>query len=290
MKTRIKNCIKNNKLLTNILLPLIRTRSAYINRNKIGYEYMFSNIKEGSLVVSVNNIPGRFEIDARSHILRTILLSKEYEHEVVNLVKKYIFPDRDIINAGANIGLFTCLTASLINSNQKVLSIEPVPNVFKYLKSNIKRNGHVDKIITYNGIAAEQPGTFKINFIEGKEEYSSIGKIVFPAVSNEKYKIIDVMGETIDRLVDLHNLNPGFLLVDVEGAEHSVLRGAKETLKKYKPIILSELVDDFLVEQKSNSNKVIMLLKDSGYKVTDISNKTISFPYTGTIIAIPLNS
>ena len=63
------------------------------------------------------DIPGIFEIDARSDILKRILIGKGYEPATISFIKKNLITDKDAINVGANIGIFTILLANLINKD-----------------------------------------------------------------------------------------------------------------------------------------------------------------------------
>lgn len=285
MKKTFKKFIKSNKVLSSVILPIFNVRSRNRNKNRIAFEKIFSNIVEGSLTVTVENIPGEFEIDARSHILKRILLKKDYEPEIVNHILTNINPTKDAINIGSNIGLFTNLLANNINNNCKVLAIEPTPNAYKYLRRNIERNGNNSKTIAYNGIASDKVGTYSLNVIKGNEEYSSLGDIIHSATKGKQYNKIEVIGDTVDNLINKYNLNPGIIVIDVEGAENHVLNGAIETLKKYHPIIISELDDSLLTNQNSSSVQVIKLLNDLNYEVIDSENHVPVYPFSGNIIA-----
>lgn len=285
----IKKLVKKNRLFHVLFYPILKLRHEYFKRRNNSFADIFTNILEGSVVVNVNNIPGKYEIDARSHILQRVLITKEYEPVIVELIKKNIEPNKDAINIGANIGLFTNLMADNINQNCKCLAIEPTPNAYKLLKGNIARNGNYNKVIVYNGIATDKPGIYKINIIQGKEEYSSIGKIVMPFNEPQKYTSVDVEGDTVDNLVKKYNLRPGIIVIDVEGAEYSVLKGSMNTIKNFMPVIISEIVDEFLIEQNSNSKQLIELLEGFGYIIKNAENSKNKFPFTGNLIAIPKN-
>ena len=285
MKTALKNFIKKKNFLYLLFLPFLKIRRLYLKPLDKPFEQIFSNVKGGNVIVGLNNIQGSFEIDARSHILKRILLSKEYEPEIVSLILKNINPSHDAINIGANIGLFTNLIANEINLNNKVLAIEPTPNAFKLLEANIEHNSNSIKTLTYNGIATDKAGDYKINTIPGNEEYSTIGKMVHQSVKNKMHLSIEVKGETIDNLVVKNNLKPGIIVMDVEGAEFLVLTGSIETLKKYHPTIITELDDNLLSQQNFDSNQVIKFLKNLKYKITDSEGNTPNFPFSGNIIA-----
>jgi len=285
MKKKVRKIIKGNVTLSKMAENFSKLKS----RNKMSeyHKYLFSNVVEGSLKVTVNNIPGIFEIDARSHILKRILKSKEYEPDITKLLLEKIDPNYDAVNVGANIGLFTNFLASNIDEYHKVLAIEPTPNAYKLLKNNVERNGNREKVIIFNGIATDLVGNYQISVISGKEEYSSVGKITHHSVIKEEFETINVIGDTIDNLTNKHKLNPRIILIDVEGFEFQVLKGMNQTIKKHLPIIVSELDDKLLASKNTNSRKIIGYIESFGYSVTDIDNDYPEFPFTGNIIAIP---
>jgi FkbM family methyltransferase len=285
---KLKYFIKNSSFLYSLLLPIIKLKRIKGLRLFSNFDKLFSNVRGGSVVVSVNNISGLYEIDSRSHILKEILIKKEYEPDIVNVIIQNTPLNADAINIGANIGLYSNLLAELINNDKKVLAIEPTPGAFKYLEANIRHNNNSNKIIAFNGIATDVPGLSKINFIEGKEEYSSVGVISHFAVESEKFVSVEIDGDTVDNLVAKFNLQPGIVVIDVEGYEYQVLKGTVETLRKYKPIIISELDDKLLKNSGCNSSQVIELFEMNGYNVTDVNNSKVNFPFTGgNIIAFP---
>jgi len=238
-------------------------------------------------VVEIKDLPGTYEIDIRSRILRRILLEKEYEPEIVALIKQQVEAGRDAINVGANVGIFAVLLARLIKDNRKVLAVEPTPLAFGHLVNNFKRNDLSDKAIFYNGVCGDSAGQYQLNTIVGKEEFSSIGDSYMNNAYGNVIQI-QVEGETVDSLVTKSGLDPGLMLVDVEGAEMKVLKGAASVLKNNKPIVISELVNDFLVGQGSSSEEVVRFLEDLGYEVKSTDDDgAIRHPFTGNIIAKP---
>ena len=76
-------------------------------------------------------------------------------------------------------------------------------------------------------------------------------------------------------------------MIDVEGAEFQVLSGALKTIRKFKPIIISELDDLLLQKLNSSSIHIIKLLEENDYTIQDVEGTKIIFPFTGNIIAIP---
>ena len=279
MLKKIKKEIKKNRMLFSILNSVVNYRALKWERH---YDRFFTNIIEGTLVVKLNNISGEFEIDVRSDILKRIVLTKEYEPRIVNLILENINSNEDAINIGANIGLFSNLLADNINSDNKVLAIEPTTRALEILKNNISRNNNQDKIIVFEGLANDIEGVYEINIVPGKFVHSSVKK---ENIIKEK-----VNGVTLDSLVIIHKINAGIMVIDVEGAEMNVLKGAVETIKKCTPVIISELDDDLLKEQGSNSKEVVKFLQELKYTIIDPEGGKLEYPFTGNIIAIPLKN
>lgn len=64
---------------------------------------------------------------------------------------------------------------------------------------------------------------------------------------------IRVKTVSIDEYVRQHGLNVGLIKADIEGAERELIKGARETILKYKPALLMSIyhtADDFFELKK----------------------------------------
>jgi FkbM family methyltransferase len=248
------------------------------------------NVLKGDLVVTAQGFPGAFAMDIRSHVLHGILASEGYEPHVLSMVKQHLDVTRDCIDVGANVGLFTALMASLLKQDKRVLAIEPTPGAIGHLRSNLERSDYSNAVEIFQGVASDCDGEATIYVVPGKEEYSSIGGIVHPSIQPGETRVpIQTSSARIDSLVTRLALQPGFMKIDTEGAEYLVLKGSVETLKQYKPVIISELCDELLVSLGHKALEVVELLSDLGYHVYDLENMSLvkEYPFAGEILAIP---
>jgi FkbM family methyltransferase len=278
----------SNKAVRKLLSPVIRLRHYKLFAKENFYNELFSNVIKGTLIVKVKNIQGFFEFDFRSDILKRILRDKEYEPSIVQVINKYLNLNKDVVNVGANVGLYVNHIANNDNFKKRILAIEPTPNAFKLLNSNCLLNSNLDKVILFNGVASDSNSNFELNIVEGKEEYSSLGQIVYGFDENQIITKIEIPGRTLDSLVTDNDLNPGLLIIDVEGAEYKVLIGSMVVLKKFRPIIISEIVDEYLNQQGDSSIAIFNLLKEINYKVINVDSSVNSNGFSGNIIAIPV--
>lgn len=274
----IKNFIKSHNSLRIVFDPFIPRESKLLD----AWMYLFSAVEEGSLVVRIPEFAGLFEFGCRSDILRCLLVYREFEPEVAEIVKQRVNPAKDVIDVGANIGLYTVLIAGLISESRRLLAIEPTPSALQYLRRNINRNGHARKVIVFDGVAAESRGSYVINVLDGREEYSSLGALVLPGLSEQKSTRVPVQGDTIDNLVETFGLQPGFIKMDTEGAEYRVLSGAVRTIQQHRPIILSECSDVMLTSSGASAQMLTDWLKAQDY--------TVSPATKGEILAVPNES
>ena len=71
---------------------------------------------------------------------------------------------------------------------------------------------------------------------------------------------------TLDSYVAEHDLKPHFLKVDIEGCELDALRGARETLRYVKSL---------MVEVTYNHRIIEGILKDAGFSIYDENGKEL---------------
>lgn len=289
---KIKVLIYKYPILRKFLHPAIVARRFLLNKKRRCKEEVYENLLAILIedpIIKVNEFQGIFTVNPSSDIFKILLINKEYEPSLVNIVLRYIDEDRDAIDIGANIGFYAVLFAKILNNNRRVLSIEPTKNAFQRLRKNIKLNDVEEKVILFEGCASNYSGKTKIKIIEGKEEYSTVGALIHPSIQNERYILQEVEVKTLDELVEKYSFDPGFIKIDVEGVEHFVFEGSKETLRTKRPVILSELSDFLLKQNGSSAIELIKLIKSYKYKVIDAENPEIP-PHIKeftNIIAIP---
>ncbi len=291
-RSRLKVAIQHNKLISFLFSPFIKVRRALIhkrNRRKTEkYDEFRKKIVDGTVILQSVNFCGEFEIDSRSDILKRFFFEGEYERENTKKAIKYVSLEKDILDIGANIGLYTVFFAK-INPGRRVLAIEPTNHAMELLERNLQRNGIKDSVVLYKGVATDQECEVQITLIPGMEEYSTIGeKMAYQVDAHPKIQSYQVPGNKIDYLVEKYKLTPGFIKIDTEGSEFKVLSGAAQVLKKYRPVLLSELDDKYLTKFGNTSLEVINLLKDYGYQVIDLmTEQEPRIPFSGEILAIP---
>ncbi|MEG4842651.1 FkbM family methyltransferase [Microcoleus sp. CZ3-B2] len=220
------------------------------------------------VTIQVDEFDGQFVLGPQSHLLHRLLAEGEYERDLVKLFLKHLDPVRDVIDVGANVGFFTVLAARSLTSG-RVLAAEPTRAAFARLSHNIDLNGVEDAVIMYNGLISDKDCTSTINVVAGREEYSSMGDVVHPAVIGEKTLTETIDAKKIDTLVETHNLTPGLIKVDVEGAEGLVFEGARETLKRHRPIVISEFSRPLLEANGSSPERLAKLFDECDYDVFD---------------------
>ena len=219
-------------------------------------------------VLTIKEFEGIFALDSHSDLFKRLLVEGVYEPQLVKQSLHYLDTDKDALDIGANIGLFSVLFAKHLRG-RKVLAIEPTQRARRWLRENLAHNHVQDRVIVFEGAASDRQGQTTIRTIPGKEEYSSLGVMEHPAITGEPCSEEKISTDTVDHLVEQHGLTPGFMKVDVEGAEHLVFSGAQQVLKQHRPIILSELSDFLLVRNGSSAAQVIGLIESCGYDIID---------------------
>ena len=167
----------------------------------------------------------------------------EYSELELDTILKFINEGDVIFDIGANIGCFSVPFAKKVGSNGKVYAFEPQKFIFNLLKKNIKCNelknvqifnnaiGSKNRIIELNDFDYSQPGNF--GGIGLKEDYDNSYCAKIKGTKKNKIKTL-----TLNSFLNLKKCN--FLKIDVELMELSVLKGAKDFINKFKPIIWIE--------------------------------------------------
>jgi len=193
-------------------------------------------------------------------VSRHVLFST-YESKETDIIREHLKPGSVFIDIGANIGWYTIQASHWVGEKGVVIAFEPRPSTFQYLLKSIQENG-LSNVRLFNIALSNAPGTGNLMKVEGQRNtggsYLGTGKGI-----EVPLQTLDQLSENLDRL--------DMIKMDVEGWEPMVIEGAKKTIKKYKPIIVSEISSDFLFERMSLSDKTfIQFVNDLGYRCYDI--------------------
>lgn len=261
-------------LIKTLMDPIQRLRTSAYQKRRAGKREVVRNLRSVLISdpqIALEEFQGIFSIDRRSDLFERIVIDGQYEPDLVRYCKKHLALNRDVIDIGANVGFYTVMFAKNIQG-RRVLAIEPTKNALMRLRKNVVANQVEERVVVFEGVAVDSARAVTMRVIPGKEEYSSIGAMEHPSIVSEQFVSEEVASSTIDDLVDRFNLDPGFMKVDVEGAEHLVFSGAKKILSTNRPIILSELSDFLLTKNGVSSMDVITLLRHYDYDVIDPLN------------------
>jgi len=268
---KLRQLVNSHTIVRASLYPMLATRRAFLKKKHSLQMEPINNLRamlHGDIVVRLDDLKGIFTVDPRSDLFSRVMIGGNYEPKLIQMITRYIDKKRDVIDVGANVGFYTIFLAKTVEKG-RILAVEPTSNALKRLRRNIEMNDVGNKVEIFEGVASKIIGLTKINTIIGKEEYSSLGKMKHSSIDGEKSALVEVMSTTLDALVEEKSLDPGFLKVDVEGAEHLVFQGAQRILSENRPVILSELSDALLKENGASAKEVIDMIKKHDYDVID---------------------
>src|SRR3990167_876257 len=201
--------------------------------------------------------------DEPDSIKETLKRGLPYEGNIGMMIDELIRPGSVAIDVGAHIGVHTIAMSRKAGSKGAVLAFEPHKKLYPELLQNLSLNRCSNVVAIAKGLGEER-GRAYLNQI--KIEEGGGGRI----------EIIPLDSLTLS--------NVSLIKMDVENYEYFVLKGAKETIAKNKPVIIFECwigadYEKSNPKEKMNFDRVVDLLESYGYEIYVIySNDFIAFP------------
>lgn len=171
---------------------------------------------------------------------RQIVDGADLTDVVLRALQSVVAADSICFDVGANIGLYS-LGLSQLAPRGRVYAFEPSAGAFHWLRHNLDANG-VANVEAVRHAVGDRVGTISFHdvafFTAGSftaEEGSYLGS---EAVGST---LVEVPCTTLDAFVESAGVERvDVVKIDVEGAELSVLDGAKRTLAEHRPTVVME--------------------------------------------------
>ncbi len=183
-----------------------------------------------------------------------------YEKKDSDMIFRLVTDGERILDIGANIGWYSINLAKRY-PNCEIKAFEPIPKTYAYLEKNIGLNS-VPNIKIYNhGFSNEAKELTFYYYPSGSGNASSAKLANVEGMQEIKCKVFP-----LDDFMEQHEFAVDFIKCDVEGAELFVFQGGEETLKKYKPIVFTEMLRKWAAKFNYHPNEIIELFTSIGYR------------------------
>lgn len=208
----------------------------------------------------------------------SVMQDGSFEVTETKILIKLFFQADIFVNVGANFGYYICMAR---NMGVRSIAIEPIPINQRILKQNLIENNWDQNVILHPIACGNSNGNVTI-YGEGT------GASIIPgwAQNPSRLKHIVPMKKLDNILSNEKVTSKSVILIDVEGFEFDVLRGAENILgSPDKPVIMLE---SGLTDHRSEGGlnlkflEIFKFIVKNGYRVFNV--KDINFEITQELI------
>lgn len=179
-----------------------------------------------------------------------------YEGHVARALEACLGRGDAFYDAGANVGVFAFLAATLVGEKGAVHAFEPEPNNLLCFQRSLATAPVQNVELHAVALGAEdgrmtfdrREGAFSGRLVAGEDEAGSAG-------------VCEIEVRAIDSLVAEGLPPPNLIKIDVMGGEGPVLEGARRTLRAHRPAVLCEMHPD----NPAGVARAFAALRQAGY-------------------------
>jgi FkbM family methyltransferase len=240
------------------------------------FKKKFQKLGNKSLPYTINNfdVNLKIKIDRSKAIGSSLFWTGFHELKELIFLHHYLIPEMIAIDVGSNIGEYTIFLAKRLKKG-KVIAFEPMPPILSTLRENIAINHFTNVEIMAVGLA-DKKGKIEIHELED-DKNEGLSTIYLGNRKSRNTFIIDIT--TLDSL-ELKIDRLDFLKIDIEGAEIAALNGAKETLLRFRPLVMVEVSDITYHQAGYSSSDVRRFFTEIGYEAFIVGKQ-------GTLLPLP---
>jgi FkbM family methyltransferase len=205
-------------------------------------------------------------LDPYEELGGTVLAFGSYEQATVREFERHIPAGGTVIDVGAHLGWYSLKAAKAAGPKGHVIAVEPNRETLIGLRGNIRASGAAPVVavvpvacsdsetaLTFYAAPHRNTGESSLSAANASQEGAIAAS--YPVRAR---RLDDIVREAGVTRVDA-------IKIDVEGAEFLVLKGASETLDRYRPVVVVELVDRQLKAMGSSVEEVMAFMRSHGY-------------------------
>jgi len=174
-----------------------------------------------------------------SVVTRVLLTQGEWFEEEVEFCRRFLRAEMNVIDVGANVGVYTFLAARRVGPTGSVIAVEPTTSCIQHMQKTIAASSLENVVSLVEAAAGDREGT-----VQFQEKRAS----AFNSISASE--LVPGQGSSNEKTVNLTTLDSiwrsrgkpqiDLIKIDAEGAEEQVVSGGLELLAASRPIIIFE--------------------------------------------------
>ena len=219
------------------------------------YWWLAYRLPQRSVQRQVFGYPVR--LDPQGHETRNIVYyTPQAEYDTTRFFQRYLRPGDAVLDIGANIGLYSLLSASLVGERGRVHAFEPCPATFDRLSRTLTDN-QLTWVQGHPVALGEQEAILQFT-----TDLDTVNHVMADAESRSSS--MPVACRRLDDVVDVQQ-QYAIAKLDVEGFELSVLRGASRLLAHQGVDVLIVEINGALYRYGIQADDLVSYLFHLGY-------------------------
>ncbi len=220
-------------------------------------------MKPGALIAGADRAIVRLStgeylvIDTNSVDSINYLIGRPVEPHISFVFRCFLHRQAVVLDIGANVGLYTAITAGVIRTRGRLYAFEGNPHTFALLNRTLYANGVINNpnITIVNKLVSRSTGRGRLNYLDHNLATATMSELSIDAADLKRWDMelrsIEVDMTTIDDFL-ADDLPVDLVKIDVEGHEPYVLMGMERTIERSPSIrIIIEYIDDLLADTVS---------------------------------------
>jgi FkbM family methyltransferase len=190
-----------------------------------------------------------------------------YERGEIAFFRSHFRPAMTFIDVGANVGLYSALALSTPGFRGRVLAIEPHRESRLYLQKTIESNAAPAGTVSVCELAAsDRPGT--LTLYQNPENKGDNRVYADPLLEGGE----TIGADTLDNICRRHGIAAAqFIKIDVQGAEATVMRGARELVAASGDCILMTEFWPYGLARCGDGREYLELLRELGFQLHELA-------------------
>jgi FkbM family methyltransferase len=161
-----------------------------------------------------------------------------------------------LFDIGSHFGVFSLATAHF---GGRAIAVDPSPAAVRMTGIQASINGLSSRVSSLRAAVSERTGTLEM-LSSGVFSHGYL-KVVR---GRPRHELTRVRATTIDEMTSEFGA-PTHVKIDVEGHEHAVLRGAKQTISASSPVLFLELHNEMVRAGRGDPAEILDELEQLGY-------------------------